>query len=251
MRVDNTLKKTMKNKKTIGIISVIGALVLAIILVSVTITQSLGKVDVITTNKNIAKGQEITTSDLTVIKMNKGDVQENYILKTEEADKKFATVDIVSGDILTNSKIAKDATVGDNQFLSIPSGKQAISFSVQGGADSLSNKLIAGDIIRVYTYEQNGNKSSKVYSPEELQFLQIANITSSAYKDVDEKTKESEDEKTSTYATITVIVDSVQAEKLIQLQKEGGVYVTLISRGNDKVTEQVLAQQESFLRGDK
>lgn len=224
---------------------------LAAILVTVTLSQSLGKVDVITTNKNIAKGQSITASDLTVVQMNKGDVKEDYILKTEDADKKFATVDVVSGDILTKSKIAAEATVGDNQFLSIPSGKQAISFSVQGGADSLSNKLIAGDVIRVYTYEKGNNNASTVYSPKELQFLQIANITSSAYKDVDEKSKDGSDEDSKAYATITVIVDSAQAEKLIQLQKEGGIYVTLISRGNEQVATQVLEKQESYLRGDK
>lgn len=237
----------MKNKRNIGILAIVVGVLIAVVLIVFTILQSAGKTNVVVTNKYISKGQMITQDDLSVIQINKGDVKEDYILKSDAVVNQFAAVDIVSGDILSSQKVSNKATVGDNQFLSIPSGKQAISFSVKGGADSLSNKLITGDIIRVYTYDDSKN----VYSPKELQFLQIANITSSEYKDVDEKTKEGTDEKSTTYSTITVIVDTVQAEQLIKIQREGGVYVTLISRGNDSVASQVLEKQESIIRGTK
>lgn len=238
----------MRAKKIIGIVSVVSAVLIAVILAVTSIMQMAGRKDVVVTNKNLPKGQIITEADVTTMSINKGDVKENYILKKEDIVGKFASVDLVASDILSTSKVSDKSITGDSSFLSIPSGKQAISFKVEGGPSSLSNKLLTGDIIRVYTYDKERNENDRVYSPAELQFVQVANITSSAYKDVDEKSKEGTDKDKNAYSTITVIVAGPQVEKLVELQKEGGIYVSLISRGNETVANQLLAQQDAVFK---
>lgn len=71
----------MRAKKIIGIVSVVSAVLIAVILAVTSIMQMAGRKDVVVTNKNLPKGQIITEADVTTMSINKGDVKENYILK--------------------------------------------------------------------------------------------------------------------------------------------------------------------------
>ena len=236
----------MKNRKTIGIVAMVVGIVASIFLVGFVVFNNINTVSVYTTATATNKGVQMTEDNIKVVKMKKSDVLEGYCTTKEGVVGKFAKIDMVANDIVTTEKIADTATATDNQFLSIPSGKQAISFSVAGGADSLSNKLLAGDIIRIFSYDAQA--TDKVQVPKPLQFVQVASVTSSQFKDVDEKSKAGENDENSSYATITCIVTTEQAEEIIRVQKEGGCYVSLISRGNEKVASQLLTQQEQILK---
>lgn len=235
----------MKKRTMIGIISIVAAVIVATILIIFNVILSAQMVTAYVSTQKLSEGQQITEELLETVEVHKSDLNGiNLISEPEEIVGKFATVDIAIGDFITTNKISAVATSTDNQFLSIPSGKQAISFSVKGGADSLSNKLAIGDIIRIYSYSNSGG----VVSPNELKYVQVASITNSEYQDITDKKKE--DDESSAYSTITVIVYTKQVEQLIKIQNEGGVYVTLISRGNDEVANQLLKEQENLLGGD-
>lgn len=235
----------MKKRTMIGIISIVAAVIVATILIIFNVILSAQMVTAYVSTQKLSEGQQITEELLETVEVHKSDLNGiNLISEPEEIVGKFATVDIATGDFITTNKISAVATSTDNQFLSIPSGKQAISFSVKGGADSLSNKLAIGDIIRIYSYSNSGG----VVSPNELKYVQVASITNSEYQDITDEKKE--DDESSAYSTITVIVYTKQVEQLIKIQNEGGVYVTLISRGNDEVANQLLKEQENLLGGE-
>ena len=91
-------------------------------------------------------------------------------------------------------------------------------------------------------------------SPDTLKYVRVANITSSSYNDVKgngnngKDSGSSSDDSSKTYSTITVIVYTKQVNDIIRIQKSDGAYVTLISRGNDKVAEQLLKEQVKLLK---
>lgn len=235
----------MKKRTMIGIISIVAAVIVAAILIIFNVILSAQMVTAYVSTQKLSEGQQITEELIETVEVHKSDLNSiNLISEPEEIVGKFATVDIATGDFITTNKISAVATSTDNQFLSIPSGKQAISFSVKGGADSLSNKLATGDIIRIYSYSNSGG----VVSPNELKYVQVASVTNSEYQDITDEKKE--DDESSAYSTITVIVYTKQVEQLIKIQNGGGVYVTLISRGNDEIANQLLKEQENLLGGE-
>ena len=243
----------MKSRKLIGIISVVIGVVLSLSLLLLNIIQNRQITPVYVTSKTVAAGAYLTEDNVEKTTILTKDKHADYITKAEDIIGKVATVDLVANDILSTSKVGEVAENTDNQFLSIPSGKQAISFAVSGGADSLSNKLKVGDIIRIYNYQTS---TGEVVSPESLQYVRVASITSSAYQDVtgngNDVTKQSQttsEESTPSYSTITVIVYTEQAQDIIKVQKNGGAYVSLISRGNADLAQELLDRQESILNG--
>lgn len=236
----------MSKRLLLGIVSIILAVLIAAGMLIFNLALSSQMVTAYVTTSEINEGEQIDESLIEEIKIHKKDLTSiNFVSSSEEIVGKFAAVDISKNDVITQNKISNVATSTDNQFLSIPSGKQAISFSVKGGADSLSNKLQAGDLIRIYSYNNDGG----VISPDELKYVEVASVTSSDYKDVDNSANTESEDETTSYSTITVIVYTSQVEQLIKIQNEGGVYVTLISRGNAAVSEQLLKEQENILGG--
>ena len=241
----------MKKRRLIGIIALIVGVVIAGGLLTINFLQTKQTTTVYATNTTENAGAQITQDMITAEKIQIADKKDNYVTDPKAIVGCYATVDLVSDDIITAGKISKTAISTDNQFLSIPSGQQAISFSVSGGADSLSNKLQVGDIIRIYSYNK---RADKVNSPDTLKYVRVANITSSSYNDVKgngnngKDSGSSSDDSSKTYSTITVIVYTKQVNDIIRIQKSDGAYVTLISRGNDKVAEQLLKEQVKLLK---
>lgn len=239
----------MKKRAIIGIVCVALALVLAVGLIVVNVMQTKQMTTAYVTTSELPEGTQITSENIKEVSVHKSDASSvGYVSSADEIVGKFAKVDLVSGDIITSNNVSNTAEATDNQFLSIPSGKQAISFSVKGGADSVSNKLQVGDIIRVYSYNSDG----EVVSPDELKYVQVASVTSSDYKDVDassDNTASDSDTETPSYSTITVIVYTNQVEQLIKIQNEGGAYVTLLSRGSTDTANQLLEAQDQLLEG--
>lgn len=241
----------MKNRKLIAIIAFVVGLIIAGGLLTLNFIQLKQTAQVYITSEKINAGAQITTDEIKSKKMLKTDIDDTYITNPNQIVNKYATVDLVSGDVITKSKVSDTAVSTDNQFLSIPSGRQAISFSVSGGSDSVSNKLKVGDIIRIYSYD---NQTRAVESPNSLKYVRVANITSSTYQDVENNgnngntSSSSSTDDVPSYSTITVIVYSNQAQELIRIQKAGSPYVTLLSRGNETVAEKLLNEQEKLLK---
>lgn len=230
----------MKKRALIGIVCLILSLILAGGLITTTIVQSTQMTTAYVTSAELPKGTLIEKGNIKEVKVHKSDQSDlGYITKKEDIVGKYAAVDMLSGAIITKDNVSAKATATDNQFLSIPSGMQAISISVQSGPESLSNKLQVGDIVRIYTYGPNG----EILSPDELKYVQIAGFTTEEYKDVD-----GGDSDNGVYTTVTFIAYTSQVEQFIRAQKNGA-YFTLISRGSTEKANKLLAEQEKLLNG--
>lgn len=124
----------------------------------------------------------------------------------------------------------------------IPSGKVAISLTVKTLASGLSDKLQPGDIIRIYHFLDT---AAEVL---ELRFVKVLSVTDSDGINVDNAKEPTEDEEKQQSATITVLASPEQAKIITGLENDGVAHVALISRNNDKLADELLAEQDKTLQ---
>ena len=122
----------------------------------------------------------------------------------------------------------------------------AISVTTQTLATGLSDKLQGGDIIRLYHYDDN-NVLEPVSDIPELRFVKVLSVSDSKGLDVDYTTPPEEDEERQQTATITVLATPEQAMLLTRYENEGILHVALISRGNEKLSKELLERQSEIL----
>lgn len=228
-------KSKLKNKgRMIGFISIASALVLAIILFAVTAVTVNDTVEIVRAKADISCGKLIEETDIEVIKVNSYNLSDNVIKDTASVVGKYATLEMKSGDYVLSSKVSKSSLGTDTQLSNIPDGQVAVSFSVKSLASGLSNKLQAGDIIRIYSYDANG-----VQEHQELSYVQVISTSDASGKEADDGT--------ATYSTITVSATTEQAKALIPLETAGTIYVTFITR-NATNAQVLLEKQAEMLR---
>ena len=156
----------------------------------------------------------------------------------------YAATDLVSAATVLQGNVSKTPISSDAVLSQLPSGKVAISFTVKSLASGLSDKLQAGDIIRIYHF-----KDASEAVPE-LQYVKVLAVTDSKGGDID-KTKpvvEEEDEEQLS-ATVLVQVTPAQAKILTQLENDGNIHVALVFRGNTKTADELIAKQDELLSG--
>ena len=122
----------------------------------------------------------------------------------------------------------------------------AISITTQTLATALSDKLQSGDIIRLYHYDDQ-NVLEPVADIPELRFVKVLSVSDSKGLDVDYTTPPAEDEERQQTATITVLVTPDQAMLLTRYENQGVLHVALVSRGNEKLSTELLQRQTEIL----
>lgn len=125
---------------------------------------------------------------------------------------------------------------------SIPSGKTAISLTVKTLASGLSDKLQPNDIIRIYHFLDTAEEVP------ELRFVKVLSVTDSKGVNVDNSKELTEEEEKQQSATITVLASPEQAKIITALENDGVAHVALISRNNDQLAEELLAEQDLALQ---
>ena len=108
-------------------------------------------------------------------------------------------------------------------------------------ASGLSDKLLAGDIIRVYHFMDEARDIP------ELQFVKVLSVTDSRGINIDNTKEPDEDEEKLQSATITVLASPEQAKIITAMENDGVAHVALISRGNDTLAEELLSVQDQTL----
>ncbi|MCM1543399.1 MAG: pilus assembly protein CpaB, partial [Blautia sp.] len=103
------------------------------------------------------------------------------------------------------------------------------------------DKLQPGDIIRIYHFLDTAKEVP------ELRYVRVLSVTDSGGVNVDNAKELAEDEEKQQSATITVLASTEQARIITELENDGVAHVALVSRGNDALAEELLAQQAQTL----
>ena len=232
----------LNNRFIFGLLSLLLAAVTAFVALPVIARQTNGKTEAVRVTAPILKGEIVSTDNTETVEVGSYNLPSGTARSLDDVKGLYATADLFPGDYILPAKVSPIPIPSDTALNSIPSGKVAISLTIQPLASGLSDKLQPGDIIRIYHF-----LDVAVEVPE-LRFVRVLSVTDSGGVNVDNTKEPLEDEEKKQSATITVLASPEQARTITLLENDGIAHVALVSRGNEKLAAELLAEQEHTLQ---
>lgn len=231
----------LNNRFLFGLISLLLAAIITFVALPTIARQTNGKTEIVRVKSPVLKGTAITDKDVETVEVGSYNLPANIARSTKDVVGLYATADFAAGDYILSTKISTLLVTSDVALNEIPSGKVAISLTVKTLASGLSDKLQPNDIIRIYHF------LDVAMEVPELQFVRVLSVTDSDGVNVDNTKELTEDEKKQQSATITVLASPEQAKIITAMENDGVAHVALICRNNDKLAEELLAEQDNAL----
>lgn len=231
----------LNNRFLFGMLSLLLAAIIAFVALPTIARQTNGKTEIVRITQPVQKGEQITASNTEVVEVGSFNLPPNIAHALEDVNGLYATADLLQGDYILTTKVSLVPISSDVALNNIPSGMTAISLTVKTLASGLSDKLQPGDIIRIYHFLDTAEEVP------ELRYVRVVSVTDAGGVNVDNTREPAEDEEKQQSATITVLADPEQARIITALENDGVAHVALISRGNDSLAEELLAEQAQTL----
>ena len=232
----------LNNRFIFGILSLVLAAVIAFVALPTIARQTNGKTEIVRITQPVLKGEKITSDNAEVVEVGGYNLPSNVAHSMEDVEGLYVTAELAAGDYILTSKVSTVPVSSDVALNDIPSGKVAISLTVKTLASGLSDKLQPGDIIRIYHFLETAEEVP------ELRFVKVLSVTDSDGINVDNTKEPTEDEEPQQSATITVLASPEQARIITEMENDGVAHVALISRNNDQLAEELLAEQDRTLQ---
>ena len=232
----------LNNRFIFGILSLVLAAVIAFVALPTIARQTNGKTEIVRITQPVLKGEKITSDNAEVVEVGGYNLPSNVAHSMEDVEGLYVTADLAAGDYILTSKVSTIPVSSDVALNDIPSGKVAISLTVKTLASGLSDKLQPNDIIRIYHFLETAEEVP------ELRFVKVLSVTDSDGINVDNTKEPTEDEEPQQSATITVLASPEQARIITEMENDGVAHVALISRNNDQLAEELLAEQDKTLQ---
>lgn len=232
----------LNNRFIFGILSLVLAAVIAFVALPTIARQTNGKTEIVRITQPVLKGETITSDNAEVVEVGGYNLPSNVAHSMEDVEGLYVTADLAAGDYILTSKVSTVPVSSDVALNDIPSGKVAISLTVKTLASGLSDKLQPNDIIRIYHFLETAEEVP------ELRFVKVLSVTDSDGINVDNTKEPTEDEEPQQSATITVLASPEQARIITEMENDGVAHVALISRNNDQLAEELLAEQDRTLQ---
>ena len=217
------------------------AAIIAFVALPTIARQTNGKTEIVRITQPVMKGEQITAANTEVVEVGSFNLPPNIARSLDDVNGLYATADLAQGDYILTTKISLAPISSDAALNNIPSGMVAISLTVKTLASGLSDKLQPGDIIRIYHFLDTAKEVP------ELCYVRVLSVTDASGINVDNTRELAEDEEKQQSATITILASPEQARIITALENDGVAHVALISRGNDSLAEELLAEQAQTL----
>lgn len=231
----------LNNRFLFGMLSLLLAAIIAFVALPTIARQTNGKTEIVRITQPVMKGEQITAANTEVVEVGSFNLPPNIARSLDDVNGLYATADLAQGDYILTTKISLAPISSDAALNNIPSGMVAISLTVKTLASGLSDKLQPGDIIRIYHFLDTAKEVP------ELRYVRVLSVTDASGINVDNTRELAEDEEKQQSATITVLANPEQARIITALENDGVAHVALISRGNDSLAEELLAEQAQTL----
>ena len=215
--------KIFQNKIVVGVICIVIAAILAFFFLP-SISKSKSNTETIFVVKNaVAEGTKIEESMLVEKEVGSYGLPQSIIKDKDKIVGKYASCSITPDDLILTSKLSDFAA---NQKLDkvMSQGNMLVTVSLDSVASAVGNHLKSGDIISIVGYANDA-----VVAYEELKALEVYSIENENAEKLEDV--ENNEEAEHLASTVTLIVNQVQAEKLIQAEYSGKVHAVFVKRG--------------------
>lgn len=236
----------LKNRTVLGVGCIILSLIICFGLTPLWSSAVRGQTQILRITDTVKKGEVITADKLETVQVGAYNLPENLVRKKDEAMGKYAVADLQKGDYILSTKLSETPLAEFEYLNELDGTKQAMSITIKSFAAGLSGKLEPGDIISLVSAD-SGN-TGMTLTPPELKYVKVLAVTlgtgyDKEYKAGEEKSGGDEKELP---ATLTLLVNSVQAKVLAGLEKNGNLHVTLVYRGAKANGDKFLVAQDRY-----
>ena len=229
-----------RSKALIGIFSIVIGLAISLIGIPLLRAETTNLVPVYIFTQSARRGTQITDDMIEEIERSSYHLPLDLVMNKTELVGGFLTADIIKGDIATMGRISL-AYPGDNPELAdLPAGKLAVSITLESMSQSVSSMLRAGDIIQIFAVgKDSDDEVQATLSPPTLQYVEVLDVSDNAGLDVSVA-------NVNLVNTITVLVNTAQAEELVILEHTATLHAALAIRGDDTAKEIALETQDAW-----
>ena len=218
--------KIFQNKIIVGIICIIVAAILAFFFLP-SINRKKGDTEKIYMFKtSVAEGTKIEESMLVEKEVGSYGLPESLVREKDKIVGKYAMCNITNDDLILSSKLGDYAA---NQKLDdvMKNGYMLVTVSLDTVASAIGNHLKSGDIISIIGYSDN-----TVVAYEELKEVEVYSVENKNAEKLEEV--ENTEDAEHLASTVTLIVNQIQAEKLVHAEYSGKVHAIFVRRGGAK-----------------
>lgn len=237
--------KLLKNRTVLGAVCIILALVVSFIIAPLLNTASSATVAVLEATKDISMGEPLNDSNTRMVEVGSYNLSSHAIKDAEDAKGQYASMDMLQGDIILDTKIADKPISGNSTLYNLTGDQQAMSVTIKNFANGLSGKLIAGDIVTVVAPDYHDKGTTEILP--ELQYVEVIAVTAENGYDTDSAVQKDENGERDLAATVTLLVDREQAKLLADLEKDGVIHLALAYRGSSENADKFLKEQKKLL----
>lgn len=237
-----------RDKRKVGILLI--ALSLTVILVIVPLESYLTAertTTVVTALQDIPEGRLIEKEMVASQSVPLNSVLPFQRLTEEDVLGKYAASGMVKDEIITSMKLSSGLPHDNAYLYDLPEGQKAISIALPQLADTLSGKLISGDLVSAYAVtakDKEEDPAAELYP--ELTYLQVLAVTNQDGYDLSgSPAKENLEEALP--ATVTLLVNDRQAKLLAGLENNAAIRLGLAYRGEPETAKLYLEQQRQYL----
>jgi pilus assembly protein CpaB len=240
-------KNIFKNRMVIGAVCIVLSMIVCFGITPLFNSGLKAQTDIIRVKADISRGDKITDSMIEVISVGAHNLPADVVKSKDEVLGKYAVYDMVSGDNVLSGKLSAEPLT-EYEYLTRLDGKNvAVSVTIPSFAAGLSGKLEAGDIITLIAVDGDTGITK---TPPELRYVEVLAATASTGSDKVYKGNETSDDEEnpeeSLPSTLTLLVNTEQAELLADLEANMTFHAALVYRGSRDNAEKFLTVQEQY-----
>lgn len=237
--------KLLKNRTVLGAVCIVLALIVSFVIAPMLNTASSATVAVLEATKDISMGEPLNSSNTRMVEVGAHNLSSHAIRDEQEIQGQYASMDMLSGDIILDTKIADKPVSGNSTLYNLTGEQQAMSVTIKNFANGLSGKLIAGDIVTVVAPDYHDSGTTEILP--ELQYVEVIAVTAENGYDTDSAVQKDENGERDLAATVTLLVDREQAKLLADMEKDGVIHLALAYRGSSEHADKFLKEQKKLL----
>ncbi|MBQ7725821.1 MAG: pilus assembly protein CpaB [Clostridia bacterium] len=233
----------MKNRTVLGLLCMVLAVVITFAAAPLVSRVTTDTVSVVRLKTDVKQGTKITAEQIETVKTAKNALPSGAYSDSKQVVGRTAASNLYAGDYLTAVKLAGESKTADSVVSALDGTKFAMSFTIDSFAAGLSGKIKNGDIIRLVVMDKAGGRA---IMPPEFQYCRVVTTTTAGGVDQDKIVK-NEDGSFTPPATVTLLVNSVQARLLAEYE-EYTINCILVYRGDKENAEKFLAVQDEYFK---
>ena len=195
----------------------------------------------------IPRGTYITADMVEVYTRGASGMESSVATSLNEVVGRYTDVELRKNTDVNTAWLSSEPLTQYEYLTQLNGSKVAISVTIPTFAKGGSGKVEAGDIIMLFATDKDTGETTQ---PPELKYVEVLAATQSSGADKEYQgpveNEEEENPEETLPATITLLVNSEQAQLLAHLEESNSLHLAFVYRGTRANAEKFLAAQDAF-----